>query len=325
LEAEIMTTLTVGYGKEFSTITAAVDAAHNNDVIDVQAGTYVNNFAVISKSLTLQAVGGMVHLTETHRPPNAKGMLTIGTVGDAPNVTIKGFEISGVAIPASLGDNGAAVRWQSGNLTLEHDWFHNNQEGLLGTPLTKGAGNLTIRYSEFGFNGSGNGQTHGLYVGLVHSLTINHSYFHDTVAGHEIKSRAENNTITDDRIFGGSSTDSYQIDLPNGGDDIVTGNILEKGLHSENPRFIAFGEAPALTGRPLWEDSSLLAENNVFVSDRGRGVAAIWNASGLDLVTAAHDRFWNIPRGSAFLGWVHAIGNVELAFRPTLDFRHPWL
>lgn len=113
-----MATLTIGPGKEYSTITAAVAASHSGDTIDRQAGSYVNNLAVVSHNLTLQAVGGMVHLTETHSPPNLKGMITVGTVGDAPTLTISGFEISGVAIPAADSGNGAGIRYQSGNLTL---------------------------------------------------------------------------------------------------------------------------------------------------------------------------------------------------------------
>ena len=110
-----MTIVTVGSAPgDYSTITAAVAASRSGDTIDVQAGTYTNNFLTISHSITLQAVGGMVSMTETHAPPNDKGMITVGMVGDAPNVTINGFEISGVSIPASLGGDGAAIRYQSG-------------------------------------------------------------------------------------------------------------------------------------------------------------------------------------------------------------------
>jgi hypothetical protein len=148
-----MATLTVGPGKEYATITAAVAASHSGDTIDVQAGHYVNNFAVIPDSITLQAVDAaglpvaapVVHLTETHAPTNGKGYFTVGTTGDAPNVTINGFEISGVSIPSSAGGNGAAIRYQSGSLTLNDDWFHNNQDGLLATPLVSDQGTIAIR------------------------------------------------------------------------------------------------------------------------------------------------------------------------------------
>ncbi len=185
-------------------------------MVAVQAGTYTNDFPTISTSITLEAVGGRVNMVATKPPPNLKGLLTIGTTGTSPDVTITGFSFSGVHIPGADGGDGAGIRYQSGNLALSQDWFHNNQDGLLATPFVTGAGSISIDQSEFGFNGSGTGQTHNLYVGMVGSLSITNSYFHDADAGHEIKSRAEVNTIENNRIFDNNGTASYSIDLPNG-------------------------------------------------------------------------------------------------------------
>ena len=152
-----------------------------------------------------------------------------------------------------------------------------------------------------------------------------------------VTSRAEFNTITDNRIYtdanGASGNDSMQIDLPNGGTDIVTGNMLEKGLHSENPRFIAFGEEPANGVGALWTNSSLLAENNTFVNDYGAHAVAIWNDSGLPVVTASHNELWNLPITFGSAGTQIAFSaplapgstrNVELSARPVLSTEHPW-
>ena len=48
-----MATLNVGAGQTYSTLAAAVAASRDGDVIAVQAGTYVNNFATISKDITI--------------------------------------------------------------------------------------------------------------------------------------------------------------------------------------------------------------------------------------------------------------------------------
>jgi hypothetical protein len=48
-------TLTVGKGQQYSTISAAVKASHDGDVVQVQAGTYTNDFATINTKITLQA------------------------------------------------------------------------------------------------------------------------------------------------------------------------------------------------------------------------------------------------------------------------------
>ena len=156
--------------------------------------------------------------------------------------------------------------------------------------------------------------------------------------GHEIKSRASINTITNDRIYTDgivtngtvdtSGTDSMQLDLPNGGVDTVTGDIFEKGIKSENPHFIGYGEAPSLIGTPLWSPSSLKVEKDMFINDSNYGskTEAIWNDSGLSsLVTATADELWNIPMATAFAGVTPVPGaNTELALRPMLDYSHPW-
>ena len=306
-----MATLTVGPTGQYSTIQAAVAASHNGDVIQVETGTYTNNFATITTSITLEAVGGMVNMVETEPPPDLKGMLTVGTSTSSPDVTITGFEISGVTIPAKDGGNGAGIRYQSGNLTLNDDWFHNNQDGLLGTPFVAGAGSITINNSESGFNGTGTGQTHNIYVGMIGLLTITNSYIHDADAGMEIQSRAENNTIEDNRIFDNNSTASYSISLPNGGDDIVSDNIIEKCLHSQNKTtMIAFMQASgigvvALGSKPgsyheYWANSSLVVSGNDFINDMASSVPAVWNDSAT-LVSVTVNSFQNIDPAKGVL------------------------
>src|ERR1700760_371308 len=117
--------LTVGVGQQYATIEAAVAAANSGDTVDVQAGTYTNDFVSISKNLTLQAVGGVVTMVATLAPPNGKAIIDEGAPG--VSVTINGFDVSGAAVADG---NGAAIRYEGGNLTLNNVYFHNNQEGL---------------------------------------------------------------------------------------------------------------------------------------------------------------------------------------------------
>ena len=125
--------LTVGPGQEFATIGSAVAQAQPGDTIDVQSGTYHNDFLTIRTSLTLQAVGGAVTMVETQSPPNGKAMIVEGSSGI--DVTINGFNIGGVTVSAG---NGAAIRYEGGSLTLNNDYIHNNQDGLLAASDTAG-------------------------------------------------------------------------------------------------------------------------------------------------------------------------------------------
>src|SRR5215210_1386526 len=87
------TVLTVGPGRDFSTIAAAVAAAQNGDTIEVQAGSYTNDYASISKNITLRAVGGTVNMVSTGLIPNGKGIfITNG------NITLNNFEFTGAKV-----------------------------------------------------------------------------------------------------------------------------------------------------------------------------------------------------------------------------------
>ena len=227
-----MSTLVVPVG---GSIQAAIDAAAPGDTIDVTAGDYLDQFLTVEKNITLQATGGMVVLTEDAQPPNGKAMITEGQPG--LTVAINGCAISGVTVPDN---NGAAVRYEGGALSLSNDYFHSDQDGLLGAPDPNGS--ISIDHSEFAFNGDGSGSTHNIYIGAIADFSITNSYVHDANVGHEIKSRAANNTITNDRIFDNASTASYSIDLPNGGDATITNNVIEQGPNSQNPAIIAYGE-----------------------------------------------------------------------------------
>ena len=48
-----MVTLNVGAGQAYATLSAAVAASRDGDVIAAPAGTYLNDFATISKDITI--------------------------------------------------------------------------------------------------------------------------------------------------------------------------------------------------------------------------------------------------------------------------------
>src|SRR5579885_2063595 len=149
-----MSVLNVGSGQQYTTLASAIATARDGDTIEVQAGTYTNDFAIITHDVTIEGVGGMVDLVATQSPPNGKAILTT----DA-NVTIENVTFSGASVPDG---NGAGIRYETGNLVLDNDVFKNNQEGLLAADDPQGS--ITITNSTFTHNGKGDGQTHNLYV-----------------------------------------------------------------------------------------------------------------------------------------------------------------
>jgi hypothetical protein len=287
-----MATLTVSNGQS---IQAAINAAASDDTIDVAAGTYVDQFLTIRTSITLQAVGGEVQLTEDQSPPDGKAMITEGQPG--VSVAIRGFDISGVTVPDG---NGAAIRYEGGALSLSDDYFHDNQEGLLGAADPNGT--IAIDHSEFASNGDGSGSTHNLYVGAIASFSLTNSYIHDAVVGHEVKSRAASNTITGNRIFDNGSSASYSIDLPNGGNASIASNVIEQGANTQNPFIVAYGEEGASN-----PGTSFAITGNTVVNDDPSGRFLLDSATQPAL---SGNSVWGLP----------ATGDtVLLTSRPSLD------
>ncbi len=240
--------------RKFATIAAAVAGSHDGDVIQVQAGTYTDDFATITTNITIEGVGGVAHLVADTDPPNGKAILVADT-----DVTIDHLEFSGAAVPDG---NGAGIRYESGNLTVVNCNFHDNQDGLLSA--ADRAGSITIIGSRFSHNGSGDGQTHNLYVGEVGTLSVIDSFFSDAVVGHEIKSRADTAIIQGNTIVDGADgTASFSIDLPDGGNDTINDNLIEKGPMSRNPAIIHIGGGDG----PFYAGSSVSISSNVIVND----------------------------------------------------------
>src|SRR5271165_2229606 len=313
-----MAILTVGPGEEFSTLSAAVAKSQNGDVIQAQAGTYTNDFSTISTSITIEGVGGMVHLVATEAPPNNKGILVVGTATSNPTVTLDNLEISGAAISAAAGGNGAGIRYQSGNLTINDSYIHNNQDVLLSNADTSGS--ITINNSEFANNGTTSGLTHNIYVGEIGHFTITGSYITGANTGNEIQSRALVNTITNNRIADGpTATASYSINLPNGGVDIVSNNIIEQGPHSQNSNIIGFGAAGA-----DYAGSSLSISDNTIVNGEHVGSArAIINASSTP-VSFSNNSVYSLTAGQISTGPVTVSGTTYLATEPTISTAPPY-
>src|SRR3954452_11865493 len=89
--------------------------------------------------------------------------------------------------------SGSGIRFLGRSLTVRDSYFHDNEDGLL--TYIAPEGDILIERSVFAHNGAGDGQSHNIYIGKVRSFTLRFSYSHDSVRGHEVKSRAGINRI----------------------------------------------------------------------------------------------------------------------------------
>jgi Ca2+-binding RTX toxin-like protein len=309
-----MSNLTVGPGQQYSTLTAAIAASHNGDVIQVAAGTYTNDFpAVIADDITIEGVGGMANFVATKAPPNGKAILV--TNG---NDTIENLSFSGAQVADG---NGAGIKVQAGSITLINDYFHNNQDGVLTGDGT--VTNVTIENSEFDHNGTSSGKTHNIYVGqIAGTLTIDNSLFMNAVVGHEIKSDAHSTIIENSRIFDGpTGTASYSVDLPYGGNAVIKNNIIEQGPLSQNAIIVHYGGAP---GAP-YAGSSLDVTGNTVLNDLNKPAAYfVYNQTTSVTANITGNMTYGLTPAQIAFGPATVSGNTTLATEPALDTSPPF-
>ena len=307
-----MATLTVGSGQQYNTISAAIAASRDGDTIAVQAGTYYNDFATINTKITIVGVGGMANIVATTQPSNGKGIFVTNT-----DVRIENMSFSGASVPDG---NGAGIRYESGNLTIVNSYFHDNQDGLLANSSANGS--ITITGSEFANNGIGDGYTHNIYVNDIQTLTITDSYFHDASVGHQIKSRAQNTIIRDNRIYDGAAgggTGSYSIDIPNGGKAEITGNIIQQSSASQNPAIVHYGGE----GGPYAGSSLVISDNTVVNQLTSSSAKLLSNATSVTATVSGND-VYGLTSGQIASGPASVSATTYLNTAPTLDVAHPW-
>lgn len=254
--------LQVGPGKPFAAPCAAIAAAQPGDTIEIDSSiTYVGDVcAWTTANLTIRGVGGArAHIDAGGQNAQGKGIWVIS----GANTTVENIEFSGATVPDT---NGVGIRAQADNLIVRNCYFHDNEEGI----LTDSALNIiTIEFSEFAFNGFGDGQSHNVYVNNVGTLIFRYNYSHHAKIGHLLKSRAAQNFILYNRLSDeATGTASYQINIPNGGLTYIIGNVIEQGPNNDNPILISYLEEGTTPGNP---STQMFVVNNTFVNDASSG------------------------------------------------------
>ncbi|MHC4149648.1 MAG: right-handed parallel beta-helix repeat-containing protein, partial [Planctomycetota bacterium] len=229
----------------------------DGDTIEIDGGVYSGDVAVWRQNnLIIRGVGGRAHIKANGRAAEEKAIWVIK--GD--NVIVENVELSGAAVRDR---NGAGIRQEGSGLTIRNCFFHHNENGILG-----GKGKILIEHTEFAHNGFGDGQSHNLYIsGETTYLILRYSYSHHARVGHNVKSRAKRNYIFYNRIMDENDGNaSYAIDLPEGGEAYIIGNLIQQGPKTDNSRIISYGAEVKSTylGR-------YYIINNTIVNDRHSG------------------------------------------------------
>jgi hypothetical protein len=254
------TTWTVGPGQPYTLPSQVSTLVGDGDTVNILAGTYPSDVARWqADDLVLQGVGGMAHLESNGNAWDGKAIWVIQ--GD--RTTVEWIEFSECEVPD---ENGAGIRQEGSDLTVRHCHFHDNQNGILAGTVNPST--IRIEHCEFGYNGFGDGLTHNLYINNIDSLIFRFNYSHHAMVGHELKSRARVNVIEYNRFSNeADGTASREIDLPNGGQAYLIGNVIQQGPQGENSNLVGFGMEGLNNPGP----HELYAVNNTLVNEKSVG------------------------------------------------------
>lgn len=251
-------TFQVGPSFMFRTPSSIARTASEGSVVEIEAGEYLGDVAVWKQNnITLRGVGGRVHLKANGKAAAGKAIWVI----KGNNVVIENIEFSGAKVPSR---NGAGIRMEGNNLILRNCHFHDNEMGIL--TGKKPASEIMIENSEFNNNTVDHklhqSLGHNIYIGEIAKFTLTGSYIHDAETGHNVKSRANENYILYNKITDEKLGSSYLLDLPNGGNAFVIGNIFHQNSLNDNFNLLSFA-AERNRESTL---SSLYVVNNTFVN-----------------------------------------------------------
>lgn len=251
--------LSVGPTRTLTRPSQAAAIAADGDLIEIDAGLYSGDVCTWSASyLTIRGVGGRARVDAGGKSSQGKAIWVIAGAG----TTVENIEFSGCRVPDR---NGAGIRQEGPGLTVRNSTFHDNEMGILASAHS--ASDILLESCEFAYNGFGDGYSHNIYVNQVRSFTLRSSYSHHANYGHLVKSRALKNVLEYNRITGEGGAEVYNVDLPNGGESILVGNLIQQSAASANRGMVAYAAEGAVN--PV---QSLTAVNNTFVNDASSGV-----------------------------------------------------
>jgi hypothetical protein len=295
----------VGEGKQYTSPNEVSSIAQDNDTILIEQGTYHDQAtAWDADNLVIMGRTKYAHLVAPAVIPNQKAIWVIR----GRNTKVENIEFSEASVPDQ---NGAGIRQEGVNLEVRNCFFHDCEDGILGGG--GGTSNVTILYTEFSNCGFGDGYSHNMYITSISKFIIAFCYSHNAKIGHLIKSRADTNYILYNRLTDeDGSTASYEINIPNGGQTYVIGNIIEQAESSENSTIVDFGSEGYAN-----PDRSLYCINNTIVNKRSQGTF-FRLANGAENSKIVNNLL--IGSGTVVVGEAEEINNIFVSESDLVDF-----
>jgi hypothetical protein len=269
----------VGPARQYTQPSQVANLVAAGDTIDIDPGLYPGDVCTwTADRLLLRCTAAPLQYAHLRADGQNAGGKAIWVIkGDS--VQVQGIEFSLCQVPDH---NGAGIRAEGQHLFIKYCFFHHNEMGILTNNDPEAE--YVIEHSEFAYNGYGDGYSHNVYVGKVKRLVFQYNYSHHGKVGHLLKSRARYNIIRYNRLSDEPGADaSREIDLPNGGVAIITGNLIQQSAESQNDNIVGYGMEGLSNPGP----HHLILVHNTLVNQRPSGRFVQFPA-GLDTLT-----LWN--------------------------------
>jgi hypothetical protein len=260
--------LMVGPGQPYATPSAAARDAAAGDEVDILPGTYYDCAVWGADRLTIAGAGaGRTVLTDT--ACEGKASLVIRGNG----VIVRDLTLARIRVPDG---NGAGIRAEGADLTVERVRFENDQQGVLAGVRPGG----TLRVLDCVFADGGTAEqgrvAAALAVGPVARLDVRGATFTGNRAGIAISSQASLTTIGDSRIAVSRQPSGATV-------QVAGGLVMENATVQAGP--VHWGGRAAVLALPGPDDTAPL----ILRRDRLEGAGALLlNWSGRRAVLEAN-------------------------------------
>jgi Right handed beta helix region len=236
--------------------------------IEPMPGGYYDCAIWRADDLTIEGIGNDVRLTDMTCQRKAI-FITIGN-----RITIRNLTFARARVPDR---NGAGIRAEGADLSIERSRFIDNESGILAADSA--ASRIAIRDSQFTANGTCGPRhcTDAIAVGHIAELTVAHCVISGTKGGDAIRSQATHTHLVADRIEDGATgSAAFLVELPDGGSLDMENNTLERGPLPSDPS-VAVRIMQGAGARPV---DTLVFTGNTVRNDTHAPLAFVLNWTG---------------------------------------------
>ncbi|MEP6645724.1 MAG: T9SS type A sorting domain-containing protein [Saprospiraceae bacterium] len=244
----------VGTSRNYTLPSQVKNLVQENDTIFLDEGIYLNDATKWTKNnLHFIGLGNGAILQNNINIANGKGIWVFESPGSSDNAYLENIIFDGAQVSDDDGGNGAGIRFQANNLTVNHCKFMNCQNGILEGNGSVSTSNVIILNSEFENNGyqiqnnpQFSGYEHNIYISASADtlLVMNCFFHHPRGQANSLKTRAQRCFILynlideEDEGFG-----SWELNIAQGGLNIIMGNVIIQGTSGANHGIISYDDA----------------------------------------------------------------------------------